>query len=216
MSPKKPAVPRISDATWILVHADDRTFASDSERGVLCANPAWRTFVTAGTKTEHALDTIKFLDAAVLFARPDPDLAWSLARRFQHGFPARPAFIVLDAVEHDDLARATISGITTVVRDDGLRTTHSGLRYRLHGGVYHRVGHLIGDHDLSIRQYQCLLLAAAQMPHRDIALKLEIQRSSIREHLREARRKIGIKTVDELLRKTREQARAEAAIRIPR
>lgn len=216
MPPNKTTVPRIADATWVLVHAHEGSFRDETERARLCANPAWRSFVTTGQDPVEVIEGAQFLDAAVVFAAPAPDAAWTVARRFQQRFPGRPTFLICEQVGPGDLAQATISGVTAVARDAGLRSVHAGLRYRLHGGVYHRVSHLIGDHDLSIRQYQCVLLAADKVPHADIALKLQIERSSVREHLREARRKIGPGTVDELLERTRTEARAEAAERLPR
>lgn len=199
----------------MLVHA----WADAEERGTRHRegfDPGWRSYETGNSDPFEVIRDTPFLDAALIFRAPDPALAWNLAAAFSRRFPKAPVVMVGDGLDASERYRAASGGIMLVGNDadaQQLRTAHAAIKYRLHDGVYHHVTHVLTDAGLTTAQFLCVLLAAAEVEHKDIIAKLTIGASGIRKHLREAARKTRSASVDAMLTTIREHARRETAAR---
>lgn len=199
------------DATHLFVHAAPGAFRSEEDRLRVCVQPEWTAHVgTTDAESRRILETSRFLDGAIVLIDRDPAVSWPLVWAFIERFPRMPIIAVSDVQDGDELIRAASRGVTVWPAATFVASALYLLKHRLHDGVYHHVCRLLLEHQLPIRQFQCLLLAAEGIAHKAIAERLGIAVASVRSHLQHAVRTTGGDSVEELLTRIRIDARAEA------
>ena len=199
------------DATHLFVHAGPGALPDDADRRRICDPPEWTAHVgTTADESWRILDTSRFLDGAIVFIDGDSALGWALVWAFIERFPRTPVLAVTDRPGDEQRVRAASRGVTVWPSQRLAESALYLVKHRLHDGVYHFVCRLLLDHELPLRQFQSLLLAASGMAHKDVATKLGIAVASVRSHLQHAARTTGDKSVLDLLRRIRSGAYDES------